>query len=122
MAGRPKGQPKSGGRKKGTLNHATADIKALAQKHGPAAIKKLLGWMNDKEVPVATRVAAAKELLDRGYGRPAQTIWGDPDKPHRLVVEHIRLEMPGLEDHSNGGAIAPQQIVALPAPDQEETY
>ena len=92
MAG--KGQPKTGGRKKGTPNKATADIKALAQKHGPAAIAKLVSLMSPAkgaEVPVATQTAAAKELLDRGYGRPAQMISGDPDKPHKLIVEHMRL-------------------------------
>ena len=86
-----KGKSKSGGRKKGTPNKVTADIKALAQEHGPDAIKKLLGWMNDESIAVATRVAAAKELLDRGYGRPAQTIGGDSDKPHKLIVQHLRL-------------------------------
>ena len=85
-----KGQPETGGRQKGTTNRATAEIKALAQEHGPAAIKKLVKLMDSKDE--RTRVAAIKELLDRGYGRPAQTIGGDPDKPMTMTINHLRLD------------------------------
>ena len=37
----PKGSPKSGGRKKGTPNKATADIRALAQVHASTAMHEL---------------------------------------------------------------------------------
>ena len=59
------------GRPKGSRNKVTADIKALAQKSGPKVIKELLR-LATKATNEGTRVAAAKELLDRGYGR-AQT-------------------------------------------------
>jgi hypothetical protein len=73
-----KGQPRpsKAGRKKGVPNKATADIKALAVKHAPAAIKELVRLMTKAESE-ATRVAAAKELLDRGLGKAAQPIEGD---------------------------------------------
>jgi hypothetical protein len=40
-AGRPKGQPRTGGRQVGTPNKATLEIKELARVHGPAGIARL---------------------------------------------------------------------------------
>jgi hypothetical protein len=73
MVGRPKGLPKTGGRAKGVTNKVAADIKALAQEHGPDAVKTLAEIMKDVSVSPAARVAAAKELIDRGYGKAMQT-------------------------------------------------
>ncbi len=90
MAGRGSAPgERRGGRKKGTPNKTTAEIKALAQEQGPAAIKKLVALLDSDDE--RTRLAAIKELLDRGYGRPAQTIGGDLDKPVEMVVRHLRL-------------------------------
>lgn len=84
--GRPKGLPKSGGRKPGVPNKVTADIKALAQSHGPYAIEKLVGIL-DSDAPPAALVAAARELLDRGYGKATQPISGDDSKPPISVLQ-----------------------------------
>lgn len=64
---------KTGGRVKGTPNKATADIKALAQKYGPDAIIELATLMKTSDSHQA-RIAAAKELLDRGYGKAVQGV------------------------------------------------
>lgn len=69
---RPKGLPKTGGRQKGSPNKATADIKALAQEYGQAAVHTLAEIMQDVAQPSAARVSAAKELMDRGYGKAMQ--------------------------------------------------
>ena len=93
-----KGQPKSGGRKAGTPNKVTADIKALAQSFGPQAVKVLIEIASEaepvvhadcpncghkQEIPIPrqdqTRVAAVKELLDRGYGKARQPLTGEDD-------------------------------------------
>lgn len=79
----PRGGKRLGsGRKAGTPNKATADIKALAQVYGSAAIKRLaeMSGLTPKEGAKneQTRLAAIRELLDRGYGKPAQAITG-PD-------------------------------------------
>lgn len=65
---------KTGGRKKGVPNKATADIKAAAALHGPAALQALADIAIDSTQPPAARVSAAVALLDRGYGRPAQAV------------------------------------------------
>lgn len=86
---------KTGGRKKGTPNKATRDIKALAQQYGDAAVAALAEIMRDKKKPPAARVAAAKELIDRGYGKATQPIAGDPDMPPLQVPKYIELVAPG---------------------------
>ncbi len=76
-----------GGRQKGTPNKATADIKAAFQKHGKALVKALLKLTKSDDERV--RLGAIQAALDRGWGRPTQAIAGDPEQPHRLVVEII---------------------------------
>lgn len=63
-----------GGRKKGTPNKVTAEVRTLAQKYGAQAIDALAEIMNDKEQAAPARVSAAKELLDRGYGKAPQPV------------------------------------------------
>ena len=61
---------KTGGRKPGVPNKATRELKELAQPYAPEAIATLREIMQHGATEAA-RVAAARELLDRGYGRPA---------------------------------------------------
>jgi hypothetical protein len=58
----------------------TADIKALAQNYGPEAIEELVRILRNSENDNA-RIAAVKELLDRGFGKAAQAVIvnGDED-------------------------------------------
>lgn len=57
---------KTGGRKLGTPNRATADVRELAQDYGKEAETKLVEIM--RTAPnFHAQVAAARELLDRGY-------------------------------------------------------
>ena len=72
-AGRKKGTAKTGGRRAGTPNKSTAEVKAYAQEFGQDAIGILTELMYHSE-DGKTRIAAAKEILDRGYGRPAQAM------------------------------------------------
>lgn len=63
------------GRPPGALNKATAEVKALAQKHGPDAIKTLAKLAKDADSDTA-KIAACRELLDRAYGKAAQPVGG----------------------------------------------
>ena len=78
QSGNPGGRPKE-----------NAEIKALAREHGPQAITKLAELMGGSDPRVS--VAAAQALLDRGYGKPTQTIAGDEDAPlsFRGMVELV---------------------------------
>ena len=89
-------QPKTGGRQKGTPNKATTEIKALAQKHGKKAIEKLVKLMDSTDERI--RIAAIKELLDRGYGKAPQVFTGPDGGPVPIsgVLELIDGKSRGL--------------------------
>ena len=87
------GKREGAGRKPGSLNKTTVDIKALAQSYGPAAIRSLakLAGMIPGEEPAQSepaRIAATKELLDRGYGKAVQPQSG-PDGTSPVVTRVI---------------------------------
>ena len=63
ISGNPGGRPKILG-----------DVQELARQKSPEAIDTLSNIMRDEKAPPAARVAAANALLDRGYGKPTQTI------------------------------------------------
>ena len=61
-----------GGRQKGTPNKATAGIKAAFQKHGDELVQALLVLTKSDDERV--RLGAIQAALDRGYGKPAQSV------------------------------------------------
>lgn len=71
---------KTGGRKAGTPNKATAEIKTLARQYSQEALEALVKVIRSTDSDSA-RVAAIRELLDRGYGKATQPISGDEDGP-----------------------------------------
>ena len=90
MAGRGSAPgERRGGRGKGTPNKVTAEIRSLAQPYGPAIVRRfaelagLVRGVRPSENE-ATVVAAMKELLDRGYGKPRQAV--DLDVAGELTV------------------------------------
>ena len=75
-AGRPKGSP----------NKATADVKAAAQHYTEEAVQALAAIMRDSESDAA-KVAAIKELLDRGHGKPTQSV--DIDANVKAAISRV---------------------------------
>jgi hypothetical protein len=69
QSGNPAGRPKLFG-----------EMTALARAKCPEAIECLYKIMNDVEAPHAARVSAADKLLDRGLGKPPQTVNLKDDK------------------------------------------
>ena len=89
---RAKGTPKTGGRIKGVPNKATREIKEIAQKHGKAAIDKLVALMNGSDDD-RVQAAAANSLLDRGYGKAVQAHTGEGGEGAiKVVVEHVNID------------------------------
>ncbi len=78
QSGNPGGRPK-----------AIAEVRDLAREQTEKSVQALVSIRDSTRAPPAARVAAANSLLDRGWGRPAQTISGDPENPHKLIVEII---------------------------------
>ena len=62
------GNPKGRGKRAPIL----AEIEELARHAAPDAIDRLKHWLKDKDGRIS--VAAAKTLLERGFGTPSQTI------------------------------------------------
>ena len=73
----------------GSRPKVVGEVQALAREHTKPALATLVTIMKDKKCPPAARVAAAKVILDRGYGKPAQTLAGDRDNP---IGVHQRIE------------------------------
>ena len=112
---------KTGGRKPGTPNLATSEIKVLARAHGAAAIDaaaKLAGLVigdDGKPIGVAhseqARIAALNVILERGYGKATQPLANEAENPVeapsviRIILvgpEDIKGERPLVTDRHNG--------------------
>lgn len=86
------GKREGAGRPPGVPNKATAEIKELAREYTVEALEALVGVLRDGGD--AAKVSAAKELLDRGYGKARQPIDGDGDGG-AIPVAHI-IELVGV--------------------------
>jgi hypothetical protein len=87
------GRREGSGRKKGTPNKTTFELKQVAAKHGREALNALISIIRNEETPPNVIVSACREVLDRGFGKPAITI--DPVEvnlnafPPREVLDGI---------------------------------
>ena len=63
VSGNPGGRPRE-----------LRDVTELARSHSPKAIETLVVIVNDETAPPAARIAASNAILDRGHGKPAQTL------------------------------------------------
>ncbi len=73
MKGKPFKKGQSGN--PGGRPRVIADLRDLARQHAAAAVKEL-ARLSLKARSEAVRVAAARELLDRGYGKATQIVEG----------------------------------------------
>lgn len=81
-----------GGRKAGTPNKSTATLKELAREYTAEALNTLAKVLAGGEgIPAAAQVAAAKELLDRGYGKASTVLSGDEEGGPIQTVSQIKL-------------------------------
>lgn len=78
---------KTGGRVAGTPNKATADVKAAAQQYTSEAVEALAAIMRDSDSDAA-KVAAIKEILDRGHGKSKQSL--DVDANVTAAITEVR--------------------------------
>ena len=71
-----KGHARVGGRVKGTPNRVAANIREICQKAAPECVAELLRLALHGKHEM-TRIAATREILDRGFGRAKQTLEGE---------------------------------------------
>lgn len=91
------------GRPKGAKNKATQELQELAREHTPAAIAELARLAVGAESETA-RVAAINSLLDRGHGKPAQSlaIGQDPAlEPLAIAIRPILTREEWLKEHQS---------------------
>jgi hypothetical protein len=62
-------------RKKGTPNFITRELKEIARQEAPTLVKELIRLATKAESE-AVRVAAIKEMFDRGFGKATQPVEG----------------------------------------------
>lgn len=85
-----------GGRKKGSLNKVTRDVRALAQEYGPSSIRGLAvlaglappakGSQEKRSENAQVRKAAMDSLLDRAYGKPSQPMEHTVDETFESIL------------------------------------
>ena len=94
---------KTGGRQKGSLNKATAEVREEAQKYTVEALEGLAQIARTSDTDAA-KVAAWKAILDRGHGRPAQELGVNLGADTSLValMERIDGRSRGIEREDNG--------------------
>jgi hypothetical protein len=72
MPRKPTGNPT--GRPPGSTNRQPLDVKEAAKEFTSDALETLASIMRDVEQPAAARVSAAGHILDRGHGKPKQSV------------------------------------------------
>jgi hypothetical protein len=85
-----KGQ-KTGGRHRGTPNRRRPNSRRPRRRYTREALRELATIMRSGQSEPA-RIAAAKELLDRGHGKGPQALTnadGGPLVPATVIHEHI---------------------------------
>lgn len=100
------GAREGAGRPAGVPNRITRPVKELAASYGPASIARLV-QLRDGAASEQVRFAAAKELLDRAYGRPRQEIEMNDGKSLTIIVNrggHALDVQPAITDHSTDEA------------------
>ncbi|WP_299949086.1 hypothetical protein [uncultured Ruegeria sp.] len=85
MANGHGGARSGAGRKSGAVSQAKKAISEDAKKYGADALSALSEIMRDVEQPASARVSAAVALLDRGHGKPSQTVLGSGDEGEHII-------------------------------------
>ena len=68
---KPTGNPN--GRPPGPILANSRELKLYTAQYGTAAVDKIFSIMNDEKSDIRVQLDAAVHLLDRGYGKPAQS-------------------------------------------------
>jgi hypothetical protein len=103
---------KTGGRKAGMPNKATAEIRLLAREHGPAALAELARLAKEAQSEQA-RISACNALLDRGYGRSQAGQLIEIELPDVSKVEGITIALSAIVRATATGQITPSEAQAL---------
>lgn len=91
QSGNPSGRPK-----------VDFEVRRLAREYGQEAIEKLVAIMRGDNPALAK--AASEALLDRGYGKPVQSVEVDPDSvPVQAITVQLVAMTPDSEPEGDRG-------------------
>jgi hypothetical protein len=86
---------------------AVTEIRSLARSHTRAALNVLVAVMRNTKATPPARVAAANAILDRGWGKPTQSL-GNDDNALELIH---RIERVIVRPEENVDAVADGESV-----------
>lgn len=101
QSGNPSGKPKKTITVERDGQKVEMSIAELAREHSFEAVKTLVRVCKNQRAPAAAQVSAATALLDRGWGKPIQTVGGDPDHPFftgQLTPDQVIKHLAQVED------------------------
>ena len=103
------------GRPFGSKSKITKDIKERARFYGIDSIENIVWAMvkAKEDGNVTGVVMAAREILDRGYGKPQQTtvLEGNENNPIRIeAIETLLVKLAGIADRVDGGKLIEHDI------------
>jgi hypothetical protein len=110
------GKRPGSGRKKGTPNFMTRELKEIARREAPVLVRELIRLATKAESE-AVRVAAIKEMFDRGFGKATQPVEGS-------LTYGISEPLAELFKENAGNTLG-QEIArraALPPPNGQKPY
>jgi hypothetical protein len=89
QSGNPGGRPK-----------VVALVQQHAREHTEEAINTLVAIMRNTKAPAAARALASNSILDRGYGKPAQTIDASLNRrsPEEMTDEELLAIAAGAKE------------------------
>jgi hypothetical protein len=111
LAGRG-GRREGAGRRPGSVNRVTAEVRDLALEHGPAAVRDLARLCEHAQSETA-RVSACNAILERSYGK---SVAGRPiriDLPDTSNPEGITKAIAAIVRAVAGGEITPNEASDL---------
>ena len=94
-----KGRPKKAANETAEAIKKTviADIKAAAKEASPEALKALKDVLANEKAPAAARVSAAVAILDRGWGKPEQTVSANVSVFDQMTYDEQKTMLAALE-------------------------
>ena len=97
---------KTGGRLKGSLNKATAEVRGLALKYGPDAVEELARLSIEAESEAA-RITACNAVIDRAYGKALPGRMVTLDLPDTSTVEGVTKAVAAIIQATACGQVTP---------------
>ncbi len=88
LANLRKWKPGQSGNPKG-MEPGVGHVRELARQHTEESVEKLVEIMRDENAPPSAQGAAANSLLDRGWGRPDQSVTVDNGESLLSILDEI---------------------------------